>query len=279
MSWHAATSAAIEKALALGGRPIYEHSILAFDLETTGPDPAGDLIVQIGTREILPGRGLGEGRDWLVYPGVPVPAETAKFHGIDDARLQAAPLFLELASELAPRFACYDFIAGYNALTFDVPILQRELLDAGFGPDLPFCFDPMPFVRWWWAGMHRCNLSRVCARMGVRLTKAHDALADVTATAELFVRMVDRGLIPSGVDAAMEVQRLCFEHREAEFARWGGRFFERGAEVYMGFGKWCGRRVADTPRDYLRMLLSKNPQPDPAGRWPEAALRILAGFA
>lgn len=100
--------------------------IVCFDVETTGANPYVDRIVQLtlfnpDTDEILSG---------LVNPGMPIPQEAIKIHGITDAMVKDAPKFSEYA-ELIQQFISEAVLAGYNIKRFDVPILHGELKRAG----------------------------------------------------------------------------------------------------------------------------------------------------
>jgi DNA polymerase III subunit epsilon len=118
---------------------------LAFDTETTGPNPLEDRIV---TAALVV---RGGGRDdkvmsWLINPQVPIPAEATEVHGVTD----------EMAAEGADPKEALDDIAGNLAaalqygmpvvafnLSFDWSILHYDLLRNG----LPTMADRLPGLR------------------------------------------------------------------------------------------------------------------------------------
>ncbi|MCO8144096.1 exonuclease domain-containing protein [Rhodovulum tesquicola] len=172
-------------------RPLSELRFVVFDTETTGLSPrAGDEIVQIGGVPIVNGRILrGEAFDMLVNPGRHIPAASTAVHGIDNARVAAAPDIVEAGR----RFHAYcegAVLVAHNAafdmaflklkedrigLRFDQPALCTVLLAAALYPDA----DDL-------------TLDALATRFGVTLANEHrhTALGDALATAEVFRHML-----------------------------------------------------------------------------------------
>lgn len=108
-----------------------DHKVLALDLETTGPDPETARIVQLAI--VLGPRPLAErmGGSALVNPGVPIPEEATEVHGITDEDVENEPPFRVIAHRIQAALQEHDFVVTYNGRTFDIPILDRELREAG----------------------------------------------------------------------------------------------------------------------------------------------------
>ena len=100
-----------------------------FDLETTGVNIAVDKIVEIAILKVMPD-GSEHVYNKRINPGRPIPVESSMFHGIYDDDVKDAPLFKELAAEIATFLGDAD-LAGYNSNKFDVPMLMEEFLQAG----------------------------------------------------------------------------------------------------------------------------------------------------
>ncbi|MER5482978.1 exonuclease domain-containing protein [Streptomyces sp. NPDC002812] len=101
---------------------------LAFDTETTGPDPLNDRIVTAAL--IARGGGLPDRTmSWLINPGIPIPAEATEVHGIDDAKAATgappAAALDDIAHHIAVALAYGMPIIAYN-LSFDWTILTRD---------------------------------------------------------------------------------------------------------------------------------------------------------
>ncbi|MBS1645787.1 MAG: 3'-5' exonuclease [Bacteroidetes bacterium] len=163
--------------------------LVFIDLETTGTSPASDKIIDIALLKALPG-GNTESKTWRVNPGVPIPAETTKFHGITDADVQDAPLFAAVAPQILDFIGNAD-LAGYNSTRFDIPLLIEELMRAGFDFDLKnrHLIDAQHIFYM----MEPRNLSAAYKfYCGKTLNQAHNALADITATYEVFCAQIEK---------------------------------------------------------------------------------------
>ena len=97
-----------------------------FDLETTGINIASDRIVEISILRIEPG-GAETWYTKRVNPEMPIPEEVTAIHGISDEDVREAPVFREIAREVAGFIDGCD-LAGYNAIKFDIPLLAEEFL-------------------------------------------------------------------------------------------------------------------------------------------------------
>lgn len=169
-----------------------------FDCETTGTTPGVDEIVSLALVR-LDADGVETARyARLVRPSRPIPAEATSVHGIGDEDVAGAPRFAELADELLGLLEGAVFVA-HNA-PFDLAMLQRAFAGAGidYRPAGVACtldafrlLEPL-------AADHR--LQSICGRRGIVLEEAHEALADVLATAALLrVLLLDEDVAPETV--------------------------------------------------------------------------------
>lgn len=102
---------------------------LAFvDVETTGGHPAHHRVIEVGV--VLARDGAVE-EQWstLVNPGGHVPPFIQRLTGIDPASLTGAPLFEDIADEIARRLDGRLFVA-HNA-NFDYGFIRNEMRRAG----------------------------------------------------------------------------------------------------------------------------------------------------
>lgn len=84
-------------------------------------------------------------------------------------------------------------LAGYNALTFDLPRL-RQMFGTQFFPFSYHVYDVLQRVLFWFdenpgAKPESLKLTTVCQYFGIETDEAHDALADVRLTAALRQRL------------------------------------------------------------------------------------------
>lgn len=160
-----------------------------FDLETTGVNIAADRIVEISILKISPD-GSEESKTYRVNPQMPIPAESSFFHGIYDEDVKDAPVFKDIAPEIADFLGDAD-LAGYNSNKFDIPLLMEEFLRGG----VDFSLEDRRFV----------DVQNIFHQMEQRTLKAayrfycdkdldnaHSAEADVRATYEVLKGQLKR---------------------------------------------------------------------------------------
>ncbi|MEW6447404.1 MAG: helicase C-terminal domain-containing protein [Bacillota bacterium] len=158
---------------------------VAVDIETTGLDPARDEIIEVGLCRIENGM-VTDSFSSLVRPSGPVPLKVKRLTGIDDYLLQKAPLWREIAAEVAS-FIGSAALIGHN-VTFDAVFLSRYLNRPFTGPLL----DTWELARFLLPGLQGYSLERVASLAGVSCPVQHRALPDAQATAELFIALLKR---------------------------------------------------------------------------------------
>lgn len=172
--------------------PYDQADLLAIDLETTGLDPETDEILSIGYVPIAGGRVRLAGAAYhLVRPLGRVPDETAVIHGLLDGALAAAPPL----AEVLPRLLAV--LAGRVAIAHHARI-ERQFLSAAcrrlYGRPLaaPFiCTLALErrslILDGRETGDGNLRLGPTRARYGLPRYRAHNALTDALAAAELFL--------------------------------------------------------------------------------------------
>jgi DNA polymerase-3 subunit epsilon len=93
-----------------------DRPLAVLDLETTGTDPKLDRVIEIGVLKVRPDGGHDH-RTRRVNPGVPIPSEAARVHGITDDDVDDSPAFRAVAPGLV-RFLDGCDLAGFNVLNF-----------------------------------------------------------------------------------------------------------------------------------------------------------------
>jgi DNA polymerase-3 subunit epsilon len=181
----------------------HEGRLAAFDVETTGVQPASDRIVTAAVS--LVGGGLETvSRDWLVDPGVEIPAGATAVHGIttEQARANGRPpaeAVEEIVTLLAEQILGGVPVIAFNA-RFDLTMLDREarrhgvvpLVDRVGGEAGMLVVDPhvldKQFDRF---RKGKRTLTAVCAHYRVPLAAedAHAANADALAAARVAWRL------------------------------------------------------------------------------------------
>lgn len=183
--------------------PWFEGEWVGFDTETTGVRVKHD---RIATASLIRRRsGQNQVRNWVINPGVPMPARAGAVNGLTDEYLSR---FGEQPGVALDEIACslVDFlgqgvpVVGFN-VAFDFEILENELLRYDLptvrqrlGGRIAPVIDPLVLDR----ALDRYRkgkrkLAAVCEAYSVNEQRDfHQADADVSATLDLLETMVRR---------------------------------------------------------------------------------------
>jgi DNA polymerase-3 subunit epsilon len=190
--------------MAIWGKRLADTPIAVLDFETTGFSPkSGCRVIEIAVVRIDPGAEPRLVLDTLVDPDGPVHA--TRIHGIDQSDVLGAPLFTDLAANVA-RALEGAVVAAFNA-AFDMRFLEHELHRSERGrrawipPHLCLMY-ARPLL-----GLGpKCSLAEACTAYGLS-PASHRAADDAMAGAQLW--LVYR-------DAARNAGLECFEDFDAD---------------------------------------------------------------
>jgi DNA polymerase-3 subunit epsilon len=178
--------------------------MVGFDLETTGVRREHDRVVTATLTYDDPEAGEFV-REWLINPGIEIPAEATAVNGITNEMLteqgqDAAEAIADITAMMIAMLQPGIPLVAYNAM-FDVSIIDREQRRYGLptifadgikGGPTPFVLCPMtidkavnPYVK----GRGMRKLTPTAARYGVELKDAHQATADVRAALDVARRL------------------------------------------------------------------------------------------
>ncbi|AXE40052.1 exonuclease domain-containing protein [Acidipropionibacterium virtanenii] len=208
---------------------------LGLDTETTGANPAHDRLVSAALvlrRGGASEDGPDEPRAWLADPGVPIPEDATRIHGIstETARSQGRPV-IEVLDEVADALVAHWLqgcpVVIFNA-PFDLTVLNSELrrhqlgsLEERLGGAPAPVIDPLVLDH----ALDRYRkgkrtLAAMTAAYGAALSeRAHTAEADVTMMLDVLAAMAAR--YPQA--ATMNAAQL-HEYQVAEHRKWADNF-------------------------------------------------------
>jgi len=232
---------------------IIKKPLVVFDLETTGTWVEKDKIVEIGMVKLIPGGGR---QDYVkrVNPGMPIPVNVTRIIDITDNDVKDAPRFKEIARDVSDFIGESD-LGGFNIQRFDLPVLEREFLEAGIGfhwqsRDI---YDAQKVYHIHEKRDLTAAYKLYCDKY---LTNAHTALGDAKATLEILEAQIKRyGKEEEGVESLRDFdyeQSSAYFDAERKFCWWNGN-------LYPAFGKYRRKKhikdIARRDRSYLEWLL------------------------
>ncbi|GJM32903.1 MAG: DNA polymerase III subunit epsilon [Saprospiraceae bacterium] len=245
-----------------------DRSLCFFDIEATGLSVVRDRIIQIAIIKYLPKAEEPEELSMLINPGIPISEEAMNVHGILPKDVANKPTFQQVAQKI------YDFIgnsdlAGYNSNRFDVPLLMEEFARVGMELEM----DRRRLIdvqRVFYKMEPRTLKAALRYYCGKDLVDAHDAMADVRATIDVFkgqlkkyenVDYVDGDGVVTEAPIKKDVQALHEFTNDTRFldATQKMKIDTNGVAVF-SFGKYNGKPVGETlykDRHYYNWILNK----------------------
>ncbi len=215
-----------------------KRPLVFLDLETTGINIATDRIIEIALLKVHPG-GAKESKSYKINPGIPIPPESTKIHGITDEDVANEPKFSEVAQEINTFLGGCD-LAGYNSNKFDIPLLIEEFTRYTIHFDLTN--RRLVDVQNIFHKMEQRTLSAAykfyCSK---ELINAHSAEADTNATFEVLAAQLEKyEALKNDVDFLADFSSV---NKNVDLA---GRIVmnDKGLEVF-NFGKYKGRLVQE----------------------------------
>jgi DNA polymerase-3 subunit epsilon len=174
-----------------------EIEFVALDLETTGLDCRRDEILSIGLVSLKAGRiELATAEHHLVAPQGLIPETSATLHHITDDTAAAGKSLSEVLPSVFSRLGGRVLLGHHVGLEHAfLDAACRRLYGAGFLAPLA---DTEVLVQHWLErkneafGGHELRLHALRERYGLPRYKAHNALIDALATAELFCAFIAR---------------------------------------------------------------------------------------
>lgn len=188
------------------------------DVETTGLDPEKDRVIEIAVISMLRGEVVDRYAS-LVNPECELPAEASNITGIAAEDLATAPIFADVAADVASHLEGKAFVA-YN-LAFDRTFVRNELGRCGieWTPQLPI--DPLVFVRELHRDQGSKRLGAVAKRLGLDLDNAHRAADDAEVAGQVLYAL--REQLPVLLGDLLLLQSQWAQQQDNEMAGWRSR--------------------------------------------------------
>ncbi len=169
--------------LELTGKLNIEDAVFTFvDVETTGLSPRAARVCEVAAISFRGADRVGTLAE-LVNPGLPIPAEVSKIHGITDAMVKDSPSF----GGVAPRLLAMlenSVVVAHNA-EFDLGFLKAECDRVGLRFPKLHVVDTLAIARKGWKFQSN-RLGKIAEELNISNGGWHRALADVEMTRKIF---------------------------------------------------------------------------------------------
>lgn len=230
------------------------NPLVSIDIESTGVWVEKDKVIEIALVKLMP-----EGKKEVYYkrinPGIEIPEIVTKLTGISNEDVKAAPYFRQVAQEIFNFIGDADF-AGFNIERFDLPLLERELAEAGITFEWK-CRKIYDAQKVFHLNEKRDLSAAFKFYCDKDLIGAHSALADSEAVLEILNKQVERygeGSAELAVLDKFEYEAISnFYDSERKFCWWNKK-------LYLMFGKYARKMPLDelVKKDpgYLKWILN-----------------------
>jgi DNA polymerase-3 subunit epsilon len=224
--------------------PAWAQELIVFDTETTGIAPETTRIVTANVSRINAVGEVLEAHDWLIDPGIEIPAAATAVHGIttERARSEGTDASTSVSEILETLRAYLDSgipVVAYNA-AYDFTILDREAKRyelAALDSPAPIV-DPLIIDRK--VDRYRKgkrSLEVTAEFYGVSLTDAHTAAADALAAGHV-AQAIARKHAPALTMSALELHLAQVSWAAEQAASFAEYLARQGKKVYPGDGVW-----------------------------------------
>ncbi len=190
------------------GIPLSSMDAVVIDSETTGLNTNSDRVLELAGIQVSgSGINLENTRSILINPGIHIPENSSRIHGITNSMVANAAGFEDSIKEFA-NWIDHRYILGYS-IGFDLSILQAEHKRHGMVWSEPRVLDVEELVQVLAPDLPNLALETVQSWLDIPAQKKrHRALPDAVATAEVFIKLVPM-LKTHGVSTYAEADRMC----------------------------------------------------------------------
>ncbi|WAH37150.1 PolC-type DNA polymerase III [Alicyclobacillus dauci] len=171
-------------------------SWVAFDVETTGLNPAEHMIIEIAAVKMRGSEIVGEWTE-MIDPEMPIGRKSVEITGITNEMLEGKRKLREVLPDFR-EFVGDAVLVAHNA-EFDLSFLKSSAKRIGMEPWTNIVLDTLALARKFYPTERSYRLGTLAKKFNVELVNAHRALDDTVALAKLFQKMLT-DVVGSGVD-------------------------------------------------------------------------------
>lgn len=165
-----------------------QGSFVVFDIETTGFSPIKNKIIEIGAVKVTEGR-ITDHFSSFVNPQEPIPFHIQELTKIRDHMVLEAPT-IDLVLPQFLEFCAGSVLVAHNA-AFDTSFIKAKAAELELKYDFGH-IDTVGIARILLPQLGRYKLNTVAKALNVSLENHHRAVDDAAATAEIWLRFIER---------------------------------------------------------------------------------------
>jgi len=156
---------------------------VSLDLETTGLDPDTDQIIEIGAVKFC-GQDILDTFQTYIDPDMPIPKFIERLTGINQSMIQNAPMFSDVAADLA------KFLGEHSIIAHNVAFDIRFLLTKGLKLTNK-TYDTWDLTSVFLPKEPDYSLPILSKKLNIDPGRSHRALDDAQTTRQLFLTLID----------------------------------------------------------------------------------------
>lgn len=209
-------------------------NVIYYDTETTGIRLDEDRIVEIAGFDPINKRTFCA----FVHPGIPIPPDATRIHGISDEMVKDAPNFQQVGQDFIDFCGQDAILIAHNNDGFDLHIMRNELKRHQLTMPAWNFIDTLKWARRYRSDLPRHSLQFLREIYGIAKNNAHRALDDVIVLHDVFSKMID-DLTYEQVLGLLSIKKM-------------PKVMKMLSE--MPFGKHQGVALEKVPKNYIQWL-------------------------
>ncbi len=174
-------------------------TLVVYDTETTGLDLDKDEIIQLSAIKIDAQGEIVDTINLFIQPTIEISEGAKQTHGLDFEEISARnAITAKEGLQIFSSFVSGSVLVGHNNLAYDKLLISRQLRENNLPPlKIVGEFDTLLLAKRFYPQLSNFKLDTLCRNFSIVNEHAHDALGDITATAQCLVRIIREAIYPT----------------------------------------------------------------------------------
>lgn len=210
--------------------------VIIYDLETTGLNYTKDKIIEMYFYNVSQQTCL----HLLVNPGVVVPPETVKVHGLTNMDLKNKPKFKDVMDDIEDFVGENPYLISHNNIAFDKKFLLSEILRSGFEKPKNWKFiDTLHLARIAYPELSNYKQDTLREKLNISNKGNHRANKDVLDLVTIYEKIITT--LETQLQKKLTIRDIYKMSKHFTYKK-------------MPFGKYKNQKLEDVPQDYVVWL-------------------------